>query len=67
MIYEINASDIPLALAAGASLMIISGDSSLALVQSETPIECIASYEDIQLNDITTETKWRQPCKDCEV
>jgi len=67
MIYEINASDIPTALATGASLIIISGDSSLALVQSATSIECIASYDDSELSTITAESKWRQPCKDCEV
>lgn len=67
MIYEINTSDLLLALQNGASLIIISGDSSLALVQSATPIYCIASYEDSDLSTVTAQSKWRQPCKDCEV
>lgn len=67
MIYEINISDVPAALREGASVIIISGDSSLALVRSQTPIECIASYSEDQLRGLMAETKWRQPCKDCEV
>jgi hypothetical protein len=67
MIYEINTSDIPSALAAGALLIIISSDSQLALVQSESPIECLASYNASELNTLMNDIKWRQPCKDCEV
>jgi len=67
MIYEINTSDIPLALAVGATLIIISSDSQLALVQSESPIDCLASYNDSELNTLMNDVKWRQPCKDCEV
>lgn len=67
MIYEININDVPAALTNGASIIIVSGDSSLALVQSPTPIESLASYENGQLSLLLAETKWRQPCKDCEV
>lgn len=67
MIYEINISDVPVALQQGASVIIISGDSSLALMRSQTPIDCIASYNEDQLHGLMAETKWRQPCKDCEV
>ena len=67
MIYEINTSDIPLTLAVGATLIIISSDSQLALVQSESPIDCLASYNDSELNTLMNDVKWRQPCKDCEV
>ena len=67
MIYEINTSDIPSAFANGASLIIISADSQLALVQSESPIECLASYNDSELSALMKDIKWRQPCKDCEV
>ena len=67
MIYEINTSDIPSAFANGASLIIISADSQLALVQSESPIECLASYNDSELSILMNDNKWRQPCKDCEV
>lgn len=67
MIYEINTSDIPSAFANGASLIIISADSQLALVQSESPIECLASYNDSELSTLMNDNKWRQPCKDCEV
>jgi hypothetical protein len=67
MIYEINTSDIPLALAVGTTLIIISSDSQLALVQSESPIDCLASYNDSELNTLMNDVKWRQPCKDCEV
>lgn len=67
MIYEISTIDIPLALAIGATLIIISADSSVALVKSYIAIDAIASYEDDQLTSVMNETKWRQPCKDCEV
>lgn len=67
MIYEVSISDMPSALANGASVIIVSADSSLALVQSPTPIESLASYENEQLDSLLAETKWRQPCKDCEV
>lgn len=67
MIYEINTSDIPQALAVGATLIIISSDSQLALVQSDSSIECLASYNDSELNTLLNDIKWRQPCKDCEV
>ena len=67
MIYEINTSDIPLTLAVGATLIIISSDSQLALVQSESQIDCLASYNDSELNTLMNDVKWRQPCKDCEV
>ena len=67
MIYEINTSDIPAAFAAGASLIIISGDSQLALVSSSAPIDCIASYDDNQLISVMGEAKWHQPCIDCDV
>jgi hypothetical protein len=67
MIYEISTTDIPAAHAVGASEIIISADGTVALVRSETPIECIAFYEDSELSAITAESKWRQPCKDCEV
>lgn len=67
MIYEINTTDIPTALQSGASLIIISADSQMALVQSVNPIECIASHEDTELSTLIKEAKWRQPCKDCEV
>lgn len=67
MIYEINTSDIPLALASGAVLIVISGDRSAALVKSYIAIDCIASYEEEQLTSVMSETKWRHPCKDCEV
>ena len=67
MIYEINVSDIPAAFANGASLIIISGDSQLALVSSSTPIDCLASYSSDQLSTLMGESKWHQPCIDCEV
>jgi len=67
MIYEINTSDIPSALASGAILIIISGDSTVALVKSYITMDCIASYEDSELIAVMGEPKWRQPCKDCEV
>ena len=67
MIYEINASNIPAAFASGAILIIISADSSVALVKSYIDMDCIESYGDDQLNSLLNEAKWRQPCKDCEV
>ena len=67
MIYEINTTDISSALASGAVLIIISWDSSAALVKSYIAIDCIASYEDDQLSSLLNDAKWRQPCKDCEV
>ena len=67
MIYEINTSDIPSALASGAILIIISGDSTVALVKSYITMDCIMSYDENQLSSLLNETKWRQPCKDCEV
>lgn len=67
MICEINVADLPSAFASGASLIIISGDSSLALVRTEAPIDCLESYDDTQLSNLMSEAKWRQPCKDCEL
>ena len=67
MIYEIYTTDIPAAHAVGASEIIISADGTVALVRSETPIKCIAFYEESELNAQTKEARWRQPCKDCEV
>lgn len=67
MIYEIYTSDILDALAAGATEIIISADGTAALMRSATPIDCIASYEDNELNTQMNEAKWRQPCKECEV
>ena len=67
MICEINVADLPSAFASGASLIIISGDSSLALVRTETPIDCLGSYDDAQLSTLMSEAKWHQPCKDCEL
>ena len=67
MIYEILAANIPQALQSGASLSIISGDGQLALVSSNTPIDCIALYNDNQLISVMSEAKWRQPCIDCDV
>lgn len=67
MIYEVATSDIPTALAGGASLIIISIDSSSALMRSEASMDCISSYSEDQLSSLMKEAKWRQPCKDCEV
>jgi hypothetical protein len=67
MIYEIATNDISTALASGASLIIISKDSSSALMRSEASMECISSYSDDELSSLMKEAKWRQPCKDCEV
>ena len=67
MIYEIYTTDIPAALTNGASLVVISADGQLALVQSANPVECISSYDHSELNALISEAKWRQPCKDCEV
>jgi len=67
MICEINVVNLPAAFASGASLIIISGDSSLALVRTATLIDCIESYADAQLSTLMSEAKWHQPCKDCEL
>lgn len=67
MIYEINVTDIPSALNSGASLIIISNDSTTALVSSTTLIANAVSYQSSQMEIVLAEPKWRQPCKDCEI
>jgi hypothetical protein len=67
MIYEILSANIPSALSSGGKLIIISGDSQYALVKSANAIEAINEYDELQLQSIVKETKWRQPCIDCEV
>ena len=67
MICEISTSDLPSALANGASLIIISADGSSALVRVNATIDCIESYTDDQLSNLMNESKWRQPCRDCKI
>lgn len=67
MIYEISVNDIPYALNSGASLIIISNDSTSALVSSTTPISNAVIHVSSDIDSLLTEPKWRQPCKDCEI
>ena len=67
MIYEILSANIPNAISSGGKLIIISGDSQYALIKSANAIEAIHEYDELQLDSIVKEAKWRQPCIDCEV
>jgi hypothetical protein len=67
MIYEILSANIPSAISSGGTLIIISGDSQYALIKSVNAIEAINEYDELQLGSIVKESKWRQPCIDCEV
>ena len=67
MIYEILSANIPSALSSGGTLIIISGDSQYALIKSANAIEAINEYDELQLESIVVEPKWRQPCIDCDI
>lgn len=67
MIYEIETSQIPLALQNNGKLIIISADSLRALIQI-TNIESLTilnTYNDEDLNSLLADDRWRQPCTNC--
>ena len=68
MIYEISTALIPQALQAGCSIVIISADSSRALVQGHAleNINTHNEYQDAQLHSLLTDIFWQQPCTNCE-
>ena len=68
MIYEISTLQIPLALQNACRLIIISSDSSRALVQGENKenLNIFNEYQDAQLHSLLTNVFWQQPCTNCE-
>lgn len=66
MIFEIEVTQLPKAMQDGASLIIISGDSMLALVKADSLSEYINSYSEQDYMTVISDSKWRQPCIGCE-
>lgn len=66
MIYEITINQLSQALQEGASLIIISGDSSLALIKADSISDYINMYEEQSYMSVISDPKWKQPCIGCE-
>ena len=69
MIYEIDSVELPIALQNGCSIVIISADSSKALITGTNlqGLNLINQYTAEQLNSILSDAFWKQPCVNCEV
>lgn len=67
MIYQIPTTQVSIALTNNCKLLIISGDSSNALVQGDnlSNLTIINEYNDNDLYTVISDIFWRQPCKDC--
>jgi len=68
MIYEISTTQIPIALQNSCSLIIISADSSHALIRGNNidQFTIINQYEDSAMNSVLSLPFWQQPCTNCE-
>lgn len=68
MIYEIYSNELPIAIRNGCDIIILSADSSKALVEGSTSTELniINEYSKEEINTILSDPIWKQPCKDCE-
>lgn len=66
MINLISTHDIPIALSQGASLIMISSDSKKALIRGElNDMSVESTFEDSQIEEIISDSFWKQPCKSC--
>ena len=68
MIFEINSSDVYIAVQSGASFIVNSGDGYRALVSSPTEptnISILNVYEDSSVRNLLHSPDWKQPCVDC--
>ena len=68
MIYEIYSNELPIAIRNGCDIIILSADSSKALVEGSTLTELniINVYSKEEINTVLSNPIWKQPCKDCE-
>lgn len=68
MIYEIYSNELPIAIRNGCDIIILSADSSKALVEGSTLTELniISVYSKEEINTVLSNPIWKQPCKDCE-
>lgn len=69
MIYEIDSVELPIALQNGCSIVIISADSSKALVKGTNiqGLNVTYQYTPEHLNSVMSDVFWKQPCINCEV
>ena len=67
MIYQISIQQLPLALRNGSEIIIISNDSSHALIRSSNinNLNVINEYDDNSLKNLLLSDFWRQPCTNC--
>jgi hypothetical protein len=68
MIYEIYSNEVPTAIRNGCNIIILSADSSKALVEglTLTGLNIISEYSKEEINNLLSNPIWKQPCKDCE-
>lgn len=69
MIYEIYTSQLPIAITNVCNILIISNDSSRALIKTENieGLNILNEYQESDFNIICSDLFWKQPCIDCEV
>lgn len=67
MIYQINSNQLPAAIQLNCTIIILSVDSTSALIQGDniTGLTIINQYQDNQLNSLLSNPGWRQPCVNC--
>jgi hypothetical protein len=67
MIYQISTQQLPLALSNGSEIIIISSNSTNALIRSTniTDLNIIKEYNDDKLSELLLSDFWQQPCTNC--
>jgi len=67
MIYEIPTNEIPSVIKKQGHLIIISADSTCALVKIDDigDLNILNSFNDDALDGLISSDKWRQPCTHC--
>lgn len=66
MIYEVNITDLPSLVINGGQVVIISTDSTSALVRLQSaPSSFIEEFSESDLQTLLGLDKWKQPCISC--
>lgn len=67
MIYQINKSQIPLAVVGGCSIITMSADSTNALITGSNieGLDIINEFNDSELSSLLAQEFWHQPCSNC--